>query len=108
MLIRVVARSIETTEDNILQNIEPLDEIYIWVVKYISVEDIEEFEELEKKKTVIFFYNPDRKPMVVKEHPDDFFQRWKEAIKELRKKEEDLELEVEEEEGEEGDDNESS
>lgn len=107
MLIRVVARSIETTEDNILQDVPPLEEVYIWVIKYISVEDIEEFEELEKKKTVIYFYNPDRHPMVIKEHPDDFFARWKEAMKELRKKEADLELEVEEEEGEEDSDNES-
>lgn len=108
MLIRVVARSIETTEDNILQALPPLEEVYIWKIKYISIEDIEEFEELDKKKTVIFFYNPDRLPLIVREHPDDFFARWKEAMKELRKKEDDLELEVEEEEGEEGDNNESS
>jgi hypothetical protein len=77
MLIRVVARSIETTEDNILQGFPPLEEVYIWKIKYINVEDIEEFEELDKKKTVIFFYNPDRTSLIVREHPDDFFARWK-------------------------------
>lgn len=104
MLIRVVARGLETTEDLILQGLDPTD-VYIWKVKYIRIDDIEEFEELDKKKTVIYFYSPDRPPMIVKEHPDEFYSRYKEALKELRKKEEDLELEETEEEG---DDNESS
>lgn len=102
MLIRVVARGIETSEDMVLQNITP-PEVYIWKVKYINVEDVQEFEEIDKKKTVIFFYNPDRFPLIIKEHPDDFYARYKEAIKELKKKEEDLTLEETEEE----DDNES-
>lgn len=103
MLIRVIARGLETTEDLILQGIEPTD-IYIWKVKYITIEDIEEFEELEKKKTVIYFYN-DRPPLIIREHPDTFYSRYTEAIKELKKKEEDLELEETQEEDE---DNESS
>ena len=102
MLIRVLARGQETTEDLILQELPPTD-VYIWKVKYISVEDIEEFEELEKKKTVIYFYNPDRPPLIVKEHPDDFYARYEVKLKELRRKEEDLELEETEE-----DDNEAS
>jgi hypothetical protein len=107
MLIRVVARSIETTEDNILQGLPPLEEAYVWKIKYINVEDIEEFEELDKKKTVVFFYNG-RVPIVLKEHPDDFFSRWKQAMKEVNKKEDDLELELEEDEAEEDEDNETS
>lgn len=109
MLIRVVARGLETTEDLILQGIEPSD-TYIWKVKYILVEDIEEFEELEKKKSVLYFYN-DRPPLIIKEHPDDFYARYKEAIKEFKKKDDDIELEETQEEddgAEDSDGNESS
>lgn len=100
MLIRVIGRIKETTEDNILQSIEPKEEVYVWKVKYIRSEDVDDFEELEKKKTVIYFYS--KPPLVIKEHPDSFFERWKEAVKEdQRKAEEDITLEIEEGDGEE-------
>lgn len=96
MLIRVIARVREMTEDHVLQNQEPPDEVYTWKVKYVRSEDIEDFEEIEKKKTVIFFYSH-RAPMIIRETPDDFFVRWKEAYKEDNKKEEEeLEIEIEE------------
>lgn len=95
MLVRVIARVREITEDNILQNQDPQDEVYVWKIKYIRSEDIEDFEEIEKKKTVIYFFNG-RLPVIIREHPDSFFERWKEAYKEdLKNAEEDLEIEIE-------------
>lgn len=96
MLIRVIARVREVTEDNLLLNQEPQDEVYAWKVRYIRSEDIEDFEELEKKKTVIYFING-KPPVIIREHPDAFFERWKEAYKEdNRKAQEDFEIEIEE------------
>ena len=84
MFLRVLARVRENPDmDLILQGIEGSEIAFLWRVKYIHVQDIISFEQLDKSnKTTLIYYN-DGTPEIIKENVDEFSIRLEEKIQQI-------------------------